>query len=693
MAVTQKYRAIQVISPLGEDALLFYRMNASERLGTPFEYELELLSPDLAIAPEKLLGQGMTVRLLLPDDSYRHFHGYVSRFGQYGTLDVYAHYRATLRPWLWFLTRASNCRIFQEKTVPDIIKQVFRDQGFSDFEERLSGSYPTREYCVQYRETDFNFVSRVMEEEGIYYYFRHEKDRHILVFADSANAHGVVPGYQEIPFFEPGNIEGRKRDHIFDWTFAQEVQPGAYALTDYDFKKPKANLQVKSTAEREHAMAAFECFDYPGQYLETSDGDNYVRCRVEELQAQFDQATGHANARGLMSGALFKFTDFPRRDQNREYLVTAASYQLLSDEYFTGQKSADQDIFRCTFTAIASTQTFRPPRVTSRPIVQGPQTAVVTGKAGEEIWTDQYGRVKVQFHWDRYGKRDENSSCWVRVSHPWAGKGWGAISIPRIGQEVIVDFLEGDPDQPIITGRVYNADVMPPFGLPGGAVVSGIKSSTHKGQGYNEMSMDDTAGKEKITIHGQYDMNTTVEHDKTTTVKNNRSTTVVVDDTLNVNSNRTVHVKGKLSETIDTGQEVTVSSGYKETITGGATSTISGGLTSTVNGQWENTVNGHLKEAVTAGEEQEVTGGKRLTVTGELTETVTGPINQSATATIGIHANGPGTYTSDASLKLAVAGSVVDITPAAITISAAGSTIKVDAAGVSINGAKISLNG
>jgi type VI secretion system secreted protein VgrG len=317
-----------------------------------------------------------------------------------------------------------------------------------------------------------------------------------------------------------------------------------------------------------------------------------------------------------------------------------ASYTLEYSEYESLEGGGSQ--YGCGFTAMSSSETFRAPRSTPRPIVHGPQTAIVVGPAGDEIYTDKYGRVKVQFHWDREGKHDENSSCWMRVSHPWAGKGWGAISVPRIGQEVIVDFLEGDPDRPIITGRVYNAETMPPFGMPAGAVVSGIKSNTHKGGGYNELSMDDTAGKEKITIHGQYDMNTTVEHDQTNTINNNRSTQVVVDDSLNVDANRTVHVKGKLAETIDTGQELTISSGYKETITGGATSSITGGLTSTVDGKWDNTISGHMKEVVSAGEEQEVTGGKKLTVTGGLTEaitgehktTVTGPIDQSATATL-----------------------------------------------------------
>jgi type VI secretion system secreted protein VgrG len=383
--------------------------------------------------------------------------------------------------------------------------------------------------------------------------------------------------------------------------------------------------------------------------------------------------------------------------------VNANSRNVLADLIadIPGMRKEQRGTSAFLLTLMPSATPWRPPRLTPCVTMPGPQSAVVVGKAGEEIWTDKYGRVKVQFHWDRYGKNDENSSCWIRVSQPWAGKGWGSVSIPRIGQEVIVDFFEGDPDQPIIVGKVYNGESMPPYSLPGDAVVSGLKTNTHKGKGYNEMSMNDTAGKEGITIHGQYDMNTTVQHDQSTTVKNNRTDHIVVNDTLNVDANRTVHIKGKLSKTVDTGEEVAVTAGYKETISGSATSTVNGGLKTTVNGGENNTINGGLSRTVNAGSNTTVTGGEIVDVTGGLSEfvtgdrvtTVTGPIKQSATATTDIHADGAGTYTSDASLKLAVAGSVIEITPSAITISAAGSTIKIDAAGVAINGAKISLNG
>jgi type VI secretion system secreted protein VgrG len=675
---------MEIDTPLGDGVLLFHGMQAREAMGRLSEFHLDLLSEKNDISIDDILGKNVTVKLALPEDSTRYFNGFVTRFAQSGMYGRFNRYTAIVRPWLWFLTRTTDCRIFQEKTVPDILKAVFADHPTADFKLELTSSYRTWTYCVQYRETDFNFVSRLMEQEGIYYYFRHTDGHNTLVLTDSTSKHTPFPGYEKIPYIPQGRLVTPDIEHITSWDFAREIQPGAFVHTDYDLERPSVELKTQKLLPRAHSCSDYEVFEYPGEYIQKADGEQYAAVRIDELGSQFETAHASTNARGLSAGSLFKFDGCPRADQNREHLVLSANHDLQFSEYESLPQSSGAS-YRCSFVAMSSQQQFRPSRTTPKPFVQGPQTAVVVGPAGDQIYTDKYGRVKVQFHWDRYGKKDENSSCWIRVSQPWAGKGWGAVSTPRIGQEVVIDFLEGDPDQPLVTGRVYNEECQPPFGFPAGAVISGIKSDTHKGQGFNEMSMDDTAGKEKINIHGQYDMTTTVLHDKTTTVKNNRSTSVVVDDTLNVDANRTVHVKGKLAETIDTGQETTITAGYKETISGGQTSTINDGLTSTVNGKSDSTVNGHVTETITSGAEETVTGEKKVTVTG--------PIKQSATATIDIHATGAGTYTSDASLKLAVAGSVVEITPSAITISAAGSTVKIDAAGVSLNGAKISLNG
>ena len=480
MPPLQDMREIEVTSALSPDKLLFRRMRVKEQLGRLTEFDLDLLSKDDNIKIDSLLGTLMTIRLNLPEGGERYFNAYVTRFCQTGRSGNYAVYKATLHPWLWFLTRTADCRIFQDKTVPEIIKEIFREHGFSDFGEALSQNYRQWTYCVQYRETDFNFVSRLMEQEGSYYYFTHANGRHVLMLADSYSAHDLIPGYWEIPYVPLSGPEIPEYEHIYEWCIEQQIQPGSYALNSFDFKKPKTSLEVKSTISRQHSFENFEIFDYPGDYLSGNDGMNYARARIEALQAQYEQVTGAGDARGLAVGALFKLTRFPREDQNREYLIVSATHELISNEYETTPTAELTPVYTCNFTAIESKAPYRSPRITPKPFVQGPQTAVVVGKSGEDIWTDKYGRVKVQFHWDRYGKSDENSSCWVRVSHPWAGKNWGAIAIPRIGQEVVVDFLEGDPDQPLITGRVYNADQMPPYALPDNMTQTGILTRSSK---------------------------------------------------------------------------------------------------------------------------------------------------------------------------------------------------------------------
>ncbi|MER2529647.1 MAG: type VI secretion system tip protein TssI/VgrG [Candidatus Competibacter denitrificans] len=485
MVATQKYRAITVSSTLGEDVLLFRKMEARERLSQPFECSLDLFSENANIKFTDVLGQPMAVRLDLPKDRVRYFHGLVSQFRQVSEHGRYAVYRATLRPWLWFLSRTADCRIYQNLRVPEIVKSIFKEHGFSDFHIRLTEHYLPREYCVQYRETALDFVSRLLEEEGIYYYFKHEKDRHLLTLADSIAAHEPFPDYAEVPY-RPAEMQNRRHiEHISEWELNQQVQPGAYAHTDFDFTAPRKNLYRRLEMPRHHARDNYEIYDYPGDYLEAEPGQTYARVRLEELRAQYETVEGRADARGLATGRLFSLTQFPRRDQNRQYLLTATTIKLDSDDYESRPEGQPSGLlYDCDFIAMDCKEPYRPPRLTPKAFVHGPQTATVVGPKGQEIWTDQHGRVKCQFHWDRYGESDENSSCWIRVSQPWAGKNWGGISIPRIGQEVIVDFLEGDPDRPIITGRVYNGANRPPYPLPAGAVISGMKTNTTGQIGY-----------------------------------------------------------------------------------------------------------------------------------------------------------------------------------------------------------------
>lgn len=639
MAQIQTARPFNISTPLGDDVLLFYRMTATEELGRLFRFELELLSREPDIAFDDILGQNVTVRLTLTDDQKRYFNGFVSRFSQEGFLDEFHVYSATVHPWLWFLTRTADCRIFQKETVPNIIKTVFKDHGFSDYEESLSGNYRKWEYCVQYRETDFNFVSRLMEQEGIYYYFKHDKDKHIMVLSDSVSSHEPYPGFEKLPFFPPDEHLRRERDHIYEWTLAREIQSGTYALNDFDFTRPKANLQVKSSIQRQHAHAAMEIFDYPGEYPDTDDGESYARARIEELQVNQELVQAQSNALGLAAGSLFELTDYPREDQNREYLITSATHQMESKAYTSGSSAGSSSGYTCNLTALHSKQPYRPARITPKPMVQGPQTAIVVGPSGDEIHTDKYGRVKVSFHWDRYSKSNETSSCWVRVAQIWAGKQWGGIHIPRIGQEVIVDFLEGDPDHPIITGRVYNNDNMPPYGLPANATQSGIKSRSSKGGGaenFNEIRFEDKKGEEEIYLHGEKnwiinienDKNQTIGHDETLSVGNDRTKSVEKNQSESIGEDKKIDVGKNHSEsigedaTIDVGKNQTVSIGENLNLSVGKdfTETISENFTRTITKDMSSDINKNLtqkvakKSSTQIGDEMTLTVGKKMNI-------------------------------------------------------------------------------
>ncbi|AMK33433.1 VgrG-3 protein [Pseudomonas putida] len=539
MLFKQFTRLAQINSPLGPDKLILAEMGGSEELGRLFDFELQLTSDDPAIDLNQLLGKPMSLSVQQSVGSSRHFHGIVARCSQSVDQGQFASYRVTLRPWLWLLTRTSDCRIFQHLSAPQIIKQVFRDLGFSDFEDLLSRNYREREYCVQYRETSFDFVSRLMEEEGIYYFFRHEQERHVLVLADAYGAHQKAPGYETVPYYPPDG-QHRERDHINDWHLAQEVQPGSLELNDYDFQRPSARIDVRSAMPRPHQAGDYPLYDYPGAYEQTQDGEHYARTRLESLQSLHERIELRGNARGLGSGHLFSLSNFSRQDQNREYLIVAARYYVHQERLESGSGSGAAQ-FESNLSCIDAQQSYRPVGSTLRPIVKGPQTAVVVGPAGEEIWTDQYGRVKVHFHWDRHDQSNENSSCWIRVSQATAGKNWGSIQVPRIGQEVIVSFLEGDPDRPIITGRVYNAEQTVPYDLPGSATQSGMKSRSSKGgspANFNEIRMEDKKGAEQLYVHAERNMDTVVEQNQTLSVGISRVKTVGMIETVTIGQDR-----------------------------------------------------------------------------------------------------------------------------------------------------------
>jgi type VI secretion system secreted protein VgrG len=605
---------MEIVTPLGEDVLLFRGMSAREEMSRLFEYRLDLLSARDDITLDDILGKNVTIKFLLPDDSIRYFNGYVTRFAQGGMYGRYNRYIATVRPWLWFLTRTADCRIFQEMKVPDIIKAVFADHSSADFKLELTATYRKWTYCVQYRETDFNFVSRLMEQEGIGYYFRHTDGHDTLVLTDSTSKHTPVSGYESLKYVPPNEQVKPDLEHIDRWDFVRDIEPGVYVHDDYDFERPSVELKTNKTLSHGYTPSDYEIYDYPGLYLQRPDGEQYASVRINELGTQYETVHGSTNARGLTVGALLTLEDHPRDDQNREYLVSGATYDLSFGDYEALPEAAGTS-YHCSFFAIPSSQQFRPKRMTPKPFVQGPQTAVVVGPSGEEIFTDKYGRVKVQFHWDRRGKKDENSSCWMRVSYPWAGKNWGAVAIPRMTQEVIVSFLEGDPDQPIITGRVYNAEQMPPYDLPAHKTQSGVKSRSSKGgtaSNFNEIRFEDLKGSELLTIHAEKDQSISVEHDESHTVGHDRSKTIDHDETS--------HIKHDRTETVDNNETITIGANRTEKV--GSNESITIGVNRTENVGANESVTIGANRTMTVGSSESLTVGMQRTHTVGINETI-----------------------------------------------------------------------
>jgi type VI secretion system secreted protein VgrG len=575
MARTQQHRQVAVETPLGEDVLLLVGMWGSEQLGRPFEFQLDLASENPQIKFSDIVGQNVTVRLEQSEGSMRYFNGFVNRFTQVSSGGDGTRYSATMVPWLWFLTRTADCRIFQAMAVPDIVKQVFRDAGFSDFEDALTQTYRTWEYCVQYRETAFQFVSRLMEQEGIYYFFRHENGRHVLVLSDSPSAHKPCPGSEKISCQFSG-APVADQEYISQWVVETRIQPGSFSLNAFDFKNTKKDLHARAQIPREHHGADFDVFDYSVDYTEAQDGETYARRRIEELHSQYEVATATSNARGIHTGGTFTLADHSRKDQNREWLITGASYTISQSEFSSGE-SGGECTYSCALTAIGSTDPFRPARVTPKPTIPGLQTALVVGTSGEEVYTDEYGRIKVQFHWDRYGKADENSSCWIRVAQVWAGRQWGAIYTPRVGQEVIVEFLDGDPDHPIITGRLYNGQAMPPYGLPANKTISTLKSSSTKGGGgFNEIRFEDKKGEEQVFIHAEKNLDIRVKNDRFETVSNDRH--------LHVEKDKFEHVDNNRHEQVDADHKEEIGKDRHLKVIGKEAKEVGGSLSLTVKG-------------------------------------------------------------------------------------------------------------
>ncbi|MFM9996893.1 MAG: type VI secretion system Vgr family protein [Phycisphaerales bacterium] len=623
--LTQAHRSLAINTPLGADKLVLLGFSGSEALSTLFEYDAALLSEDTSIALVDLVGQPVTIRVELTEDRHRTFSGIVSRFvhtgfrrakdgeggsgssgsagsgsggggggggGSAGSNDgehTLAEYRAAIVPRMWLLTRRADCRIFKGKTVPQIVKEVCAPIGLDVDDRSLESTYAPWDYCVQYRETDYNFVARLLEQEGIFYFFRHEEENHVLVLGDAPARLSAFKGYEEIRYMPPDS-NTRDLETVHAWSVGQEMMPGRFAHKDFDFVAPDGLSPSIAQADQPAVARDHEVFDYPGEYLTSAEGDALAGIRLEELHVRSEVGRGSSDSRGVVVGSLFKLTDHPRETEPRTYLVASAAIEARALDYESAGGQDTGPAVSVEFTALDSTRRFRPPRITPKPVIQGPQTAIVVGKpaddgsggsgaaappssAGppEEIATDEHGRVWVRFHWDRA----ETPSCPVRVAQMWAGKKWGGMFIPRIGQEVIIEFLEGDPDRPIITGRVYNGTHKPPYDLPTNKTISTIKSdSSTGGGGFNEIRFEDKKGEEQVFIHGQKDYHLrvtneerewvgqdrhlwvvndqfeTVKHDRHETVENDHFEKVVRDRNLLVAGKEAKHVKKSLSLTV-----------------------------------------------------------------------------------------------------------------------------------------------
>jgi type VI secretion system secreted protein VgrG len=628
MSYTQTNRRIAISTPLGKDTLLLRGFTGTEAISQLFHFDLDLLSENDSIKLQDLVGKNVTLRIFDAEGAERHWNGFISRFSQGSQDRRLTAYRAQMVPWLWFLTRTADCRIFQNKTVPDIIQKIFSDLKFQDFELRLYGSFTPRDYCVQYRETDFNFVSRLMEEEGIYYYFKHEDAKHVLVLANDPAAHQACPGQPKARYdFRGGAVQ--YEDVITEWHYQEEFRTGAWAQTDYNFETPSTSLAVAVNGKN-----PYEIYEYPGEYRVRGDGDRLARIRLQEQSTPCVVSQGSSGCRHFNSGFQFTLEDHYRKDLNKAYLLTSVRHAATQHDYqVSGSGNGEELTYQNSFECIPFSTPFRPQRVTPQPFVQGCQTAVVVGPGGEEIYTDKHGRVKVQFHWDREGKKNENSSCWIRVSHPWAGQGWGAVSIPRIGQEVIVAFLEGNPDEPIIVGRVYNAEQMPPFGMPGGAMISGIKSnSTKGGGGFNEISMNDTKGTELINIHAQYDQQKKVEHDERVNIGNDRTEEVCRDEKITIDRDRTeevkhderILIKHDKAEVVNNDRTLRVDRDKSETVVRNKVVQIGGNHSENIDGAMSIVVGKTLTESVLINLAQTVGGAMEISVGGAIAITAGG---------------------------------------------------------------------
>ena len=556
--LTQENRSIAISDfSLGKDAFLLTGFEGGEYISDLFEFQIEAISENLTIKPDSIVGKTGTVTI--QDEQKRVFHGYVRSFScgeiQSNNLRMY---KMVMVPWLWFLSKTNNHRIFQNKNTKEIVSQIFQDLGFTDFDFRASGG-KKREYCIQHNESDLNFVSRLLEEEGIAYYFKHEASKHQLVIVDQKNAYDDVAQTD----LEYSNGSSNK-EQVTRWEHQHQFKKGQWSLSDYNFKEPMKKLYSNTKTISKFANnSSFEHYEY-GDMYELASGDELVKFRMDAEEANIDTVVGTCDCSTFTAGGKFKIAKHENAAEKGAYILTAVYHRAFDTTYFSGQNGGTG--YSNNFYCIPDKVHFRPQRVHHKPTMRGPQSAIVTGPSGEEIYVDDLGRVKVQFYWDREGKKDENTTCFIRVIQSWSGAQWGTSFIPRIGHEVIVDFIDGDPDRPIITGSVYNGKNKPPFDSK---TKSGIRTrSTKSGSASNcnELIFDDKKDAEQIFIHAEKNMDTEVENDETLTVDHDRTKTIKNNESSSIGNNRSKSVGNNEDESIGKNKSISVGDSHTESI-------------------------------------------------------------------------------------------------------------------------------
>lgn len=676
---TQDQNPFVLETPLGKDKLLVRSFAGEEHLSGLFQYRLELLSEYDSLDFSQIVGKSVTLTLSLPGGSSQYVNGIVGRFVQGGQTDRMTYYYADLHPWLWMLTMSMNCKIFQNVTAPDIIQKVFSDLGFTDYRNSLTATYQTREYCVQYNETAFAFVSRLMEEEGIFYFFEHSASKHTLVLADDVSAYLTAPGVATVKWRPVSKGEREEINAITHCALEQQLTSGQFKTTDYNFEMPQTSLLVTASG----SDTSRSIFEYPGNYSKQDPGETVANTRLAEMEAMGKTLTGTSTCRAFHCGCKFTLQDHYRSDVNGDYVLRSITHHGEDGHYSN------------RFVAFPSATTFRPPRHTPRPKIVGSQTALVTGKSGEEIWTDKYGRIKVKFHWDQADAKDETSSCWIRVAQGWAGKQWGSMFLPRVGQEVVVSFLDGDPDRPLVTGSVYNAEQTTPYTLPDDQTKSTIKSNSSKGgEGFNELRFEDKKGSEEVFLQAQKDLTVSVLNNETRTIKQSRTTIIQeADEALTVE-------KGNRTVKVNTGNETHEVKGTRAlTVTGNETHTNKADFKQEVTGNYTLKVSGDLSIEVTGKISIKSTGAMNLESTGDMTHKSSGALTNQSTgaltnkSSVGLTNQAGTSLTNKAGTTLTNKGGVSLSNEAPSISSKADATQTVDGGGMlTLKGGLVKIN-